>query len=166
MTRDELKKKLHSYRDLKAEYDQIAMELEKVEAVMTAPKGINMDGMPKSGGPGDPILGIVSQHLALQERYRFQLVKLAAAQALIEDMIESLEPMERKLMRCRYIDGLTWEEVCVAIGYSWRQTHNIHGRILGKMLEQINGPMPRPAAAPDQCDGCTRCDCLVCEGYE
>ena len=138
MTKDELKKQLHSYRALKAEYDHIAVELEKVESVMASPKGTNWDGMPRSPGAGDPILGMVSQHLALQERYRFQLVKLAAAQALIEDMIESLEPAERKLMRCRYIDGLTWEEVCVAVGYSWRQTHNIHGRILDKILRTIN----------------------------
>ena len=136
MTKDELKKQLHSYRDLKAEYDQIALELEKVEALMTGPKGTNWDAMPRGSSTGDPVLSAVAQHLALQERYRFQLVKLAAAQALIEDMIESLEPGERKLMRCRYIDGLTWEEVCVAIGYSWRQTHNIHGRILDKLLKK------------------------------
>ena len=136
MTKDELKKLLHSYRDLKAEYDQIAMELEKVEAAMDGLKGTNWDGMPRGSGKSDPILSVVSQHLALQQRYKFQLVKLAAAQALIEDMIESLEPSERKLMRCRYIDGLTWEEVCVAIGYSWRQTHNIHSRILDKILEK------------------------------
>lgn len=136
MTKDELKKQLHSYRDLKAEYDQIAQELEKVEAIMAGPRTANLDGMPRSPGAGDPILGVVSQHIALQERYRFQLVKLAAAQALIEDIIESLEPGERKLMRCRYIDGLTWEEVCVAIGYSWRQTHNIHARILDKLMEK------------------------------
>lgn len=134
MTKDELKKQLHSYRDLKAEYDQIKLELEKVEAFMAAPRGANLDGMPRSPGAGDPVLGVVSHHIALQERYRFQLVKLAAAQNLIEDMIESLEPGERKLMRCRYIDGLTWEEVCVAIGYSWRQTHNIHAKILDKLM--------------------------------
>ena len=134
MTKIELKKLLHSYRDLLAEYKQIEMELEKVEAVMTTPKGSNMDGMPRSSGKGDPLLGIVTHHITLQEKYKMQLVKLAAAQALIEDMIEGLEPMERRLMRCRYIDGMTWEEVCVAIGYSWRQTHNIHARILDTLV--------------------------------
>lgn len=136
MTKEELKKQLHSYRDLKAEYDQITKELEKVEAFMAAPRPANLDGMPRAPGIGDPVLGVVTQHITLQERYRFQLVKLAAAQNLIEDMIEGLEPGERKLMRCRYIDGLTWEEVCVAIGYSWRQTHNIHARILEKLMEK------------------------------
>lgn len=136
MTKEELKRQLHRYRDLRAEYDQIALELEKVEAFMAAPRPANLDGMPRAPGAGDPVLGVVTHHLALQERYRAKLEELAAAQALVEDMIEGLEPGERKLMRHRYIEGLTWEEVCVAIGYSWRQTHNIHGRILDKLMEK------------------------------
>lgn len=134
MTKDELKKQLHRYRDLEAERQQIALELKRVEDFMDGPRGANLDGMPKAPGIGDPVLGVVSQHLALQERYRLQLEKLAAAQSAIEDVIESLEPIARKLMRHRYIEGLTWEEVCVAIGYSWRQTHNIHAKALDTLL--------------------------------
>lgn len=138
MTKDELKKQLHSYRDLKAEREQIAQELEKVEAFMSGPKGTNWDGMPRGSSSGDPILNVVTQHIHLQERYQAKLAELAAAQAQIEELIESLEPMERKLFRHRYIEGLTWEEVCVAIGYSWRQTHNIHGAALDRILEGLH----------------------------
>lgn len=138
MTKDELKHMLHSYRDLEAERRQIAMELEKVEAFMEGPKGTNWDGMPKGSSTSDPILSVVSLHMNLQERYRAKMAELATAQAQIEDMIEALEPLERKLFRYRYIEGLTWEEVCVAIGYSWRQTHNIHGHALEKILERFN----------------------------
>lgn len=136
MTKDELKKQLHSYRDLDAERRQIELELERVEAFMTAPKGTNWDGMPRGGSGGDPILSVVTHHIHLQERYQAKLVELVAAQTAIEDMIEDLEPLERKLMRHRYIDGMCWEEVCVAMCYSWRQTHNIHGRALDKILER------------------------------
>lgn len=136
MTRDELKKQLHSYQDLKAEYQQIKLELEKVEACLGSLKGTAMDGMPKSPGVGDPVLSAVSLHLSLQERYQKKLAELAAAQAAIEDLIQSLDPLERKLFRHRYIEGMTWEEVCVAIGYSWRQTHNIHGKALDKLVEK------------------------------
>ncbi len=136
MDKHELKKKLHSYRDLLAEYEQIKLELEKVEAFMTAPRGSNLDGMPRNPGGGDAILGVVSHHITLQTKYKAQLVKLAAAQDEIENLIDGLEPGERRLMRCRYIDGMTWEEVCVRIGYSWRQTHNIHSRILDKLADE------------------------------
>lgn len=132
--KDQLKQELHRYRDLEAERKQLAQELEKIEGAMDGLKGTNWDGMPRASGVGDPVLGVVTQHLALQERYRKQLEKLARAQSAIEDMIEGLEPMTRQLMRYRYIDGLTWEEVCVAIGYSWRQTHNIHAKALDTLL--------------------------------
>ena len=136
MTKDELKTLLHSYRDLEAERRQIALELERVEAFMEGPKGTNWDGMPHGSGKGDPILSVVSQHITLQERYQAKLAELAEAQAAIEDLIDGLEPRERKLMRHRYIEGLAWEEVCVAMCYSWRQTHNIHGAALDKILEK------------------------------
>lgn len=139
MTKNELKKQLHRYRDLKAEYRQIEQELERIEAIMTAPRPANLDGMPRSPGAGDPVLAAVSQHIALAERYRAKLEQLAEAQTAIEDMIEGLEPMERQLMRRRYIEGLTWEEVCVAIGYSWSRTHDIHGGILNKLMEKYGG---------------------------
>lgn len=132
--KDQLKQELHRYRDLEAERLQLAQELERIEDAMDGLKGTNWDGMPRASGVGDPVLGVVSQHLALQERYRKKVAELAAAQAAIEDRIEALEPRARKLMRHRYIEGLSWEEVCVAMCYSWRQTHNIHGAALDAML--------------------------------
>jgi DNA-directed RNA polymerase specialized sigma24 family protein len=132
--KDRLKQELHRYRDLEAERRQLSLELEKIEGAMDGLKGTNWDGMPRASGVGDPVLGVVSQHLALQERYRAKVEQLAAAQAAIEDRIEALEPKARKLMRHRYIEGLSWEEVCVAMCYSWRQTHNIHAAALDALL--------------------------------
>jgi DNA-directed RNA polymerase specialized sigma24 family protein len=135
--KNDLKRRLHRYRDLEAERQQIALELKKMEEFLGVPKGTSWDGMPKAPGVGDPVLGVVTQHLALQERYQRQLERLASAQAEIEDLIEGLEPLERKLMRHRYIEGLGWEAVCVAMCYSWRQTHRIHSTILDKILETV-----------------------------
>lgn len=135
MTKDDLKRQLHRYRDLEAERRQIELEIKKMEEFLGTPTGTKWDGMPRASGVGDPVLSVVSQHLALQERYRRQLEKLTAAQAAIEDLIEGLEPLERKLMRHRYIEGMAWEAVCVAMNYSWRQTHRIHSTILDRIME-------------------------------
>ena len=139
MTRDELKAQLHRYRDLKAEQQQLQAEIRRIEAAMAAPKGAQLDGMPRSPGAGDPVLQAVTLHLALLERYREQEARLAAAQTEIEDMIEKLDSLERRLMRHRYLEGLTWEEVCVAISYSWRQTHNLHAKALDQLLALQEG---------------------------
>lgn len=138
MNKEDLKRQLHRYRDLEAERRQLELELKKMAEFLGTPRGTNWDGMPRASGVGDPVLSVVSQHLALQERYRRQLEKLVKAQTEIENIIENLEPLERKLMRHRYIEGLAWEAVCVAMNYSWRQTHRIHSAILDKIVEEVN----------------------------
>lgn len=34
----------------------------------------------------------------------------------------------RSILKYYYVDGLTWERVCVAVHYSWKQTHRLHKR--------------------------------------
>jgi hypothetical protein len=74
------------------------------------------------------------QREELQKQYDRKDEELAAEQAYIEAMIAGLEPIERLLMRHRYMNGLTWEKVCVAINYGWTATHEMHGRILDKLV--------------------------------
>lgn len=133
MTKEELKKLLHSYRDIEAERSQILLEVKRLESTI-APKAPNMDGMPRGSGVGDPTGNTAVQRATLIEQYNAQLERLAATQTRIEELIEALEPLERKLMRHRYIEGLTWETVCVVMDYSWRQTHRIHSSILDKLV--------------------------------
>ena len=140
MTKQELKKQLNSYRDIKAEREQLLGEIERLESVMYSPKSPNMDGMPRGAGGGDPILRAVSRHTALIDLYQVKCAQLLEAQTAIEKLIEQLPIRERRLFRCRYIDGMTWEDVCETIGYSWRQTHKIHSRALDKLVERVNNP--------------------------
>lgn len=132
--RTEIKRQLYTYRDLQAEHRQLCEELEKVEALITSPTAPKMDGMPHgSSGPSSPVEILAVKHLTLQDLYRKQVDRLMAEQLRIEEMIDGLEPTERRLARFRYIDGMTWEEVCTRMSYSWRQTHRIHGRIIDKL---------------------------------
>ena len=90
--------------------------------------------------------GIVAELVGLQESYKNKLHRLNAALAEVEDMVDSLDdPVERRLLRCRYIDDLTWEEVCVEMNYSWRQTHRIHGNALDKLVAAEMNKMEVPA---------------------
>lgn len=130
MTKDELKNRLKRYLDIKAERDQI----QELRDALLDPKGTNLDAMPRSSGPGNPVEAARKQREDLARQYDLKDQELAAEQAYIEAMIEGLAPIERLLMRHRYIDGLTWEKVCVAINYGWTQTHYMHGRILDKLV--------------------------------
>lgn len=141
--REQLKKKLKSYRALQGERLHLQKEIERVEATMDGLKAPSWDGMPHGSGVSDPVLQAVAQYDALLRCHREQEAALAAALVEVETMIASLDdPTQRDLLRYRYIDGLTWEAVCVAINYSWRGTHDIHGAALDKLLEKYGEEKP------------------------
>ncbi len=134
--REQLKKRLKNYRNIKAEYQQVKAERDWVLQNMDSLRASNLDGMPRGSGVSDPVAQAFDKLEALLKRYTEQLKRLGAEQAAIEDMIAGLESVERRLMRHKYFDGMTWEEVCVAINYSWTRTHQIHGAVLDKLLER------------------------------
>lgn len=135
--REQLKKRLKNYRTIKDEYQQVKKERDWVLQNMDSLRASNLDGMPRGSGVSDPVAQAFAKLEALLNRYTEQLERLGAEQAAIEDMIAGLESVERRLMRHKYFEGLTWEEVCVAINYSWTRTHEIHGLILDKLLDKF-----------------------------
>lgn len=132
MTKEELK----TYRSITLERDRLLIMIEELEAQMRSPKSQRLDGMPHGGSaPGSVVESLVVRHTELLDRYHQKVAELTAAAGEIETAIEVLEPRERTLIRLHYIQGLTWEEVCVAMAYSWRQVHRIHA----KALETLKG---------------------------
>lgn len=129
------KERLRQYQQLKREKDMLEEKLEELESAMTSPRIQKLDGMPQGQPQGGSLMDLlVEQHLALKNLYASKLRELNDTLLDIETAIESLtDPTERNLMRLRYIDGLRWEEVTVAIGYSWQQTHRIHARALERL---------------------------------
>lgn len=137
MTKERLKK----YQEIKHEREQLQQRLEEVEAALYSAKAQPPTGMPSSGSrpEGSALENLSIYHMELQERYKAKLAELAAEQLAIEQAIEPLDPLFRMLLRYRYIDGLKWEEVCVKMNYSWRQTHTLHGRALQQLRELTGG---------------------------
>lgn len=131
----DIKRQLNSYREIDAERRQLLDELQRLETLLDEPSSSNWDGMPHGTGIRNPVENLVTKKLTLEQRYRTKLAEIVAAQETIEKLIEGLEPTERRLARFRYIDGLHWEDVCVRIGYSWKQTHRIHGKVLDKLVD-------------------------------
>lgn len=127
MTKEQLK----AYRSIKLERDRLADMIEELEATIYGPKAQRLDGMPRGGSrPGSVTEESAIKHAELLGRYQQKVAELSAALAEIENAIEVLEPRERTLIRLHYAQGLTWEEVCVAMTYSWRQVHRIHAKAL------------------------------------
>jgi DNA-directed RNA polymerase specialized sigma24 family protein len=126
------KARLRAYRDLKLERDHLEAMVAALEYGLT---GVRMDGMPRSGKTSDPTGQQAIDHTQVRDLYLQKVAELDKALVEIEQAIECLEPLERTLIRLYYAEGLTWEEVCVAIHYEWAQTHRIHARALAKLKD-------------------------------
>ena len=71
---------------------------------------------------------------ALNMKFHENYLQALKEKQVIEDMIDSLnDPMERTLMRLRYIECLEWKNIYMEIDYSRTQTYKIHKRILEKI---------------------------------
>lgn len=135
MTKERLKK----YQAIKAERKQLETMLEEIEAPLYDPKAQQLTGMPhapSSAGSGSAQERMADRTMELRTYYTEKIAELRDEQLRIEKAIDSLDPMARLLLRYKYIDGMTWEAVCCAIGYSWRQTHRLHSEALRQLKEK------------------------------
>lgn len=130
MTKVELQR--HYY--LAKEAEQIKIKLNQLRAQKDNVKSPIIDGMPKQMSNGSSIESLIVKYAELENSYKAKLFEIAEEQMKIEDAIDSLEPIERTLIRYRYIDHLKWENICILMNYSWRQVHNIHHRALQNLL--------------------------------
>lgn len=109
------KEQLRDYKALIMEKENLAMRLEKIHKKSNAEQKVMR---------------------TLEECYMDKLRMATQAILDIENAIDTLSPVERELVRLRYVDDMDWKEVAAKINYSWQQTHRIHAKALDK-LEQL-----------------------------
>lgn len=95
------------------------------------------DGMPHGSGISKPTedkaIRLADRKLRLIDA---ELEAIRVKQEVF-DFIDSIEGVEGDVLRFRYVDLLAWEEICLKIHYSWRQTHRIHRRALSMVSEML-----------------------------
>lgn len=122
MTREELRR----YGALKREEGHLARMIEEACGL----PGRTLDGMPQAGRKSDPTADAAQRVGALREQERRVKRELAA----IENAVNGLKsPLEREIMRYRYIEGMTWADVGKIMHYSESHLRRIHGRAIRKI---------------------------------
>lgn len=131
------KAQLREYKNLRQERDKLARMLTELEEVIYSPKAQQLHGMPRnSSGALCPTENLALKHLDIEAKYKEAVEMLTAQMAEIEKAIEPLAPTERTLIRLHYFQGLTWEQVAVEMGYTWRHVHRLHGKALEKLQNE------------------------------
>lgn len=83
----------------------------------------------------DPLAEIVSSIVTTQEEINHKLKKLYDLMRDIETALEVLTPREAYLIRSRYLELKSWENICVEMSYSWKHVHRIHSTALKKLAK-------------------------------
>lgn len=80
---------------------------------------MNMDGMPHSKTPGNPVERMALARAALHEMLLDLKADLVEKELAIREYIESVELDDIKfIMECRFIDGRSWQDIAV----EWEET--------------------------------------------
>lgn len=59
------------------------------------------------------------------------------------NMIDNIPGVEGEILYQRYINLRTWEEICVAIHYTWSSTHRAHRRALAIVQSRLDNDIER-----------------------
>ena len=124
MTKEELK----SYIENKREIEIIKDKLMYLEEKKTSIKSMIINDMPKVTNMENDMIGnLLADIEDLINIYKEKELNLIKQQIKIEKAISNLEdPTDRNIVRLKYIDGHTWEKICVILNYSWNGIHKKH----------------------------------------
>lgn len=130
------KAELHRYADLVKEKEDLLERIIRKDSSIKSASVQVITGMPRSyNSDHDKIGRAVAQIDRMNELYLCKLRDIENELIRIEKEIERLEPIERQLVRYRYIDGYNWEEICVKLNYSWATLHRMHAKILRELAK-------------------------------
>lgn len=117
---------------LEKEYMQ---EQELIDSIKSALGG---DGMPHGNGISKTV---EDRAVRLSDKaQKWKKAKLDAVEKRQEvfEVIHDIPGIEGDILIERYINLLKWEEICVAVGYSWHGVHQAHRRALNAVQTALD----------------------------
>lgn len=122
---------LKRYIQLKKEAEQLDLMIKEIDESMDGLKAQILTGMPHGSSPGSSLERAVVKLEDKKKEYVDAVNKSVDERLEIELAINAVfDSRERRLLRYRYIFGMSWEEVCVSLGVKWNSVHRIHREAL------------------------------------
>lgn len=133
MTDQEKKAWLRRYRIREAEAERLREEIARIRAQAEG-VAVQLSGLPRGGGGKDRLQRAVE---LLDRRCAELAARIEAGQEArrqTEAAIDALpDERQRLLLRLRYIDGRTWEQIAVRMALDYRWVLRLHGRALEQL---------------------------------
>jgi hypothetical protein len=112
-------------------------ELESLKLLSTSLPGTDFSQERVQGGqlPGDRISNIIAKIVDLEKQVNDEIDSFIELKKEVHDVINAVtSPNERLMLRCRYIEFLTWEQTADRMAYSIKQVHRIHSEALQNVI--------------------------------
>lgn len=130
------KEYLLQYRSIDSEIKSYDNEIKKLRELSYKTSGGNMDGMPHSvnGKTEASYTNIVEKIIDMERDRNKKIADLLILKLHIETAIMQVEDLRyRTLLRDKYINGITLEQIAVNMDKSWRHIARMHGQALKKI---------------------------------
>lgn len=126
------KEELNNYTELCREIKNIEEKIQYYTEKKTSIKSQMITDMPVSSiGENDRLGMILVKIEELLKVYYEKEAELLEKRIEIENVLDKLkEPVDRNIIRLKYLEDNTWEKVCVMLNYSWNGIHKRHRKIL------------------------------------
>ena len=123
-------KYLNQYKFLNAEIDRKIRYMEDCESKIFNVTGTLSD-MPRSGNRSNVIEDGIVNINEIEQTINQDIDRLVNLRTEIENKIDTIDDLKlRELMKCRYLDCKTWEEIAYKNGYTWRNVYYQHEKAL------------------------------------
>lgn len=122
---------LKQYRDLIKELDLLMSSYTTLRIKLMSPKVpvLNQDVIQTS--MTDTTTENLAEMLDLEKCIELRKVQIIQQRIYLEDYIHQVPFSNlRNILRCRYVNGWSWEKVCTEMSYSWMQIHRMHSKSL------------------------------------
>lgn len=131
MTENEQKKEyLNQYQNANRKYRLLLEQERGLRLEMQGAKPIEFSDMPKGSGQTDlsTAMAKLDELLSKIEKKKLEMLNIRMD---IENRIADMQDgLQGRVLYLRYICLMSWEDICVEIDYSWRQTHRLHSEAL------------------------------------
>lgn len=132
-----LKENLIEYRALRQEVRQQRQKLESMESYMYSPRGQRFTSTPgATHGKGHSMDDVVAAHVELVDMIKANEAELTCKLVKLEKAVEGLgSSIERQVIRLRYFDALSWQQISKTLGYSEPRLYEIQRSALRHLRE-------------------------------
>jgi len=127
------KERLYQYKWIRENINNLEDRLLEIDTKLQKTTNTLQTDIVQTTKDSDKWTLLIQKRMDVEELIKAEICKGLEEMEYIENIISKLDERGKFLMRLRYIDCFSWEEICVKMHYEWRQTHYTHAAILKKI---------------------------------